>query len=75
MQSINRKKLLKELESVKKGLSAKDLIEQSTTFIFKNQKIVTYNDEIFAMTPTDVEIEGCVKADSLMQLLSKIKDD
>ena len=27
------------------------------------------------MTPTDVEIEGCVKADSLMQLLSKIKDD
>ena len=75
MQSINRKKLLKELESVKKGLASKDLIEQSTSFIFINKKIVTYNDEIFAMSPTELELEGVVSAEPLLKLLNKITDE
>ncbi len=75
MQTINRNQLLNELESVRKGLAKKDLIEQSNSFVFKDNKIVTFNDDIFAMTPTEVDIEGVIEAESLLKLLNKIKDD
>ncbi len=72
---INRKKLINELESVKKGISSKNLIEQSNSFIFTKNKIITYNDDVYAMTSTDVDIEGVIEAESLLKLLYKIKDE
>lgn len=73
--TVNRKKLIQDLESVKKGLATKDLIEQSTSFIFKDGKVLTYNDEIFAMTETELDIVGAIEADPLLKLLHKVKDD
>lgn len=74
MQTIDRKQLLHDLESVKKGLSSKDLIEQSTSFIFTDGKVVAFNDDIFAMKKIDLDIEGVVEADALLKLLHKAKD-
>ncbi len=67
--------LINALESVKSGLAGKEIIEQSTSFIFRNKNIIAYNDEICAMTKSPIDIEGAVEADPLLKLLNKIKDD
>jgi len=72
---IKRKELVNVLEQVKKGLAKRDLIEQSTAFIFTNKQVMTFNDEIFAMSNTDLDIEGVVEAEPLLKLLNKVKDE
>ncbi len=67
--------LLNELESVRKGLSGKEILEQSTSFVFQNNKVMAYNDEIAAIANSCLDIEGAVDADSLLKLLNKIKDE
>ena len=71
---ISRINLVNQLESVKQGLTAKETIQQSNCFVFKDGYIYTFNDEIFAACPTDLDIEGAVQADSLLKLLNKTKD-
>lgn len=73
---INKEELRKALEIVKPGLANKELIEQSTSFAFMNERVVTYNDEISISHPVDgLMIEGAVQAQELYQLLSKLKKD
>ncbi|MDZ4226537.1 MAG: hypothetical protein U1B79_00300 [Candidatus Pacearchaeota archaeon] len=73
---INRVEFCKALEIVKPGLANKELIEQSTSFAFIKDHVVTYNEEISVSHPvTGLEIEGAVKADELYQLLTKLKGD
>ena len=75
MQSIKKQAFVKSLESVKKGIANRELIEQSASFIFRKNKIIAYNDEIFAMTNSELELEGAIVAEPLLKLLNKIKDD
>jgi len=73
---INRLELLKALEMVKGGLANRETIEQSTSFAFMNDRIVTYNDEISISHPvTNLNITGAVKAEELYKLLGKLKED
>ena len=72
---INKADLLKALEAVKPGLSNKDFIEQSTSFIFHNEYIVSYNDMISVRCPFLTGIEGAVKANELYLLLSRCKKE
>jgi len=67
--------VLNALESVKKGLATKDMIEQTTSFIFSDSKVYAYNDEICAISDSPLDIEGVVDALPLLKLLSTIKDD
>lgn len=60
---------------MRKGLVAKETIEQSDCFVFNNGTITTFNDEIAAACSTNLYIEGAVKAQPLMDLLRKAKDD
>lgn len=75
LQTIDRKKLLKDIENVKKGLATKDLIEQSTSFIFTAGKAIAFNDEIFAIKDVDLDLTGVVEAESFLKLLNKVKDE
>jgi len=69
---IKRSELLEALELVKPGLAGKEMIEQSTSFAFMDDQVVTYNDEISVSHPVPgLGIEGAVKADALYQLLNK----
>jgi DNA polymerase III sliding clamp (beta) subunit (PCNA family) len=73
---INRQELLTALEKVKPGLANKEMIEQSTSFAFMDEKIVTYNDEISISHPVkNLNITGAVKAEELYKLLGKLKKD
>lgn len=68
--------LLKALTIVKPGLGTKELIEQSTAFAFKDDRVVTYNDEISISHPVeDLNITGAIKAEELYQFLSKVTTD
>jgi DNA polymerase III sliding clamp (beta) subunit (PCNA family) len=73
---MNRMTLLKILEKVKPGLSQNEIIEQSTSFAFMGDRVVTYNDEISISHPVnELNITGAVKAEELYQLLGKLKKD
>ncbi|OQC75329.1 MAG: DNA polymerase III subunit beta [Spirochaetes bacterium ADurb.Bin001] len=74
---VNKEELLGALERVKPGLSSKELIEQSTSFAFLGDRVVTYNDEISISHPvTGLEnMEGAVKAKALYELLARIKSE
>ena len=73
-QTIKRTELKEALETVKPGLASKEIIEQSTSFAFMGDKVVTYNDKISMSHPVKgLDITGAVKADEMYQLLSKLK--
>jgi len=72
---INVKNLIDALAKVKPGLSNKEIVEQSTHFIFDNDKVWTYNDRITVMQHFDSGLTGAVKADSFYKLLGKIPDE
>jgi len=73
---INKNELKNALEIVKPGLANKEIIDQSTSFAFMNDCIVTYNDEISVSHPVkDLNIQGAVKAEELYKFLSKIKTE
>lgn len=72
--NVKRSELLVALREVKPGLATSEMIEQSTSFVFKDGRVVTYNDEIAASYPFDLGFEGAVSARELMALLNKVKD-
>ena len=72
----NRPRLLDQLNQLKPGLAAKELIEQSTCFVFTGGRAYTYNAEIAVSIPTEIEnIEGAVPAKELISLLQKSDND
>ena len=72
---INREELLKQLESVLPGLSTREIIEQSSCFIFKDETVNTYNDEIACSQKSVLKIEGAVQALPFISLLRKLKEE
>ena len=72
---ITKDELINTLKAVRPGLAAKEIIEQSTNFIFKDNTVATYNDEIMITHPTDLDLEGAVQASHFFTLLNKVKDE
>jgi len=72
---INKKDLLKKLEAVKPGLSNKEIIEFADSFSFTNNTILTYNDFICVKCPTELDIQGTIKAEHFYKIINKVKSD
>jgi DNA polymerase III sliding clamp (beta) subunit (PCNA family) len=73
---MDRKELMQALEIVKPGLASKAVIDQSTSFAFIGNRIITYNDEISISHPVEgLAIDGAVRSEELYQLLSRITKD
>lgn len=73
---INRLELLDALEKVKPGLASKEIIEQSTSFAFMGDRVVTYNDEISVSHPVKgLNVTGAVEAKMLYGYLNKVKQE
>jgi DNA polymerase III sliding clamp (beta) subunit (PCNA family) len=73
--TINRKDLIDALTKVKPGLSQKELIEQSSHFIFEENRIWTYNDQITISQEFESHLIGAIKADEFYKLLNKLEDE
>jgi len=75
-QEIKTMDLINELESLQKGLSPKETIEQSDCFVFMDDgTVMTYNDNIAATGKTTLDLEGAVEAQPLLRLLNNTKDE
>ena len=72
---VEREKLLQDLESVLPGLSPKEIVEQSSCFIFQDGKVMTFNDEVACRRPTSLKLEGAVSAAPLVSILQKLTND
>jgi hypothetical protein len=72
---INREELLKQLQAVTPGLSPKELIEQSSCFVFKDNKVITYNDEIACIHDCCLAAEGAIMAKSFITILQKLSEE
>lgn len=73
---VSRAELLQQLESVSPGLSTRDLVEQSSCFIFKDGDVITYNDEISCRHGTTLKkLVGAVPATPLLSILRKLEED
>lgn len=71
---INREELIRQLEMTAPGLATREIIEQSTCYILKDKKIQTYNDEVGCSCPTELDFEGAIKGNLLLQFLRKCPD-
>jgi len=73
---LNKTNLQKALEIVQPGLATRELIEQSTSFVFMDGRVTTYNDEISISHPIpNLGIEGAIQSTELYQMLAKLKKD
>ncbi len=72
---INREEFLKQLESVLPGLSTREIIEQSSCFVFKDGRVTTFNDEIACSQKSLLNIEGAVQAMPLISILRKLQEE
>ena len=78
MAEVNREEMLKALSAVQPGLAIKELVAQSTSFVFVNGNVVTYNDEVSVRHPLKdmaATIEGAVLAEGMLGILNRIKKD
>lgn len=72
---VQTEQLLSKLNAVKPGLaSSKEDIEQSASFVFLGESVVSYNDEIGVSCPLKTDFKGAVKGEELIKLLSKTKE-
>lgn len=72
---INRQELIDALTKVKPGIADKEIIEQSSHFIFEEDRIWTYNDQIAISQEFKNGLSGAVKANEFYKLLNKLEDE
>lgn len=75
-KTVNREMLIAQLESVLPGLSAKDNLEQSSCFVFmEDKRVVTFNDEIACSQDCDIGMTGAIHSGALLEILRKLPED
>ena len=72
--TIKREDLINALTKVKPGIANKEIIEQSNHFIFEEDRIWTYNDQIAISQFFKSHLTGAVKADEFYKLFNKLND-
>lgn len=77
MPSVARMEFVNLLETVQPGLSTKDIFEQSSTFVFSNGWLITFNGEIHCRIRTQLppDFTGAVDAAPLLAALYKFGED
>lgn len=72
---IDREGLLRKLEQVSPGLAkVKETVEQSSCFVFNNNRISTFNDEVFCTAEFPLDFSGAVHGRTLLSLLNKLSE-
>ncbi len=72
---IKTKELIKILQVVRPGLAKKEIVEQSTHFIFGGQNIVTYNDRVCISHPLKSDFHCSVQAEDFYKIVSNIEEE
>jgi hypothetical protein len=72
---VNRRSLLRQLESCVPGLSDTNNVDNSGCFVVGNNKIVTYNDEIRCCQDTELPFTFVVPSRPILDTLRKLTED
>ena len=72
---MNKKEVVEILQAVKPALANKEVVEQTTSFIFANKRVFTFNDEVMISHPIALKIKGAVPAKEMFGLLSQVKTE
>lgn len=72
MPTVKRSELVGILASIKPALAKRDIIPQAQHFIFANDEVFAYNDELFISHPFQTGLSCSVKADEFYKILSKM---
>lgn len=71
---IQTSKFKAALDAVKPGLAVKEMIEQTSYFVFLNGNVYTYNDALCISHRIEgLDFEGAISSDELLKFLSKTK--
>lgn len=71
---VTREELLQQLEVVQPGLSPREIVEQSSCFVFKGGTVTTFNDEIACINKCCLPFTGAVQAGPLLAVLRKLAE-
>ena len=72
---INRIELLQKLQAVAPGLASRESIEQSSCFVFKGGRVITYNGEVACFQKSNLDLTGAVASGPLLALLDKLPEE
>lgn len=70
----DREELLRKYMAVAPGLAVKEAVEQSSCLIFRDGRVITFNDEIACSAECEMGFEGAVAAKPFIDLLSKLAE-
>lgn len=76
-KTINRELLLSALDFAKAGLAQREIIHQSTCFIFRNGLIQTYNEKTACRIPSPFgeDFEGAVPSGAFFEILGQLPEE
>lgn len=72
---VDRQKLIDILSKIKPGLAKKQIIEESTHFIFTGEDVLTYNDNICIIHPFKTDFKCSVIANEFYKIITNIEID
>lgn len=74
--TVDREEFLQKLQEVQPGLSKSEIVEQSSCFVFKDGKIITFNEQIacIAKSGLPAEAQGAVQHKKFIDMLRKFPD-
>ena len=76
MPMVNREEFLSQLEAVRPGIDLKGDVDQSSCFVFKGGKVITFSGEIACFHESCLkEVEGAINAAPLLEMLRQIKGE
>lgn len=75
LEKIDRKELLEVCKALVPGLATSEMIDQATHFVFFNDTIATYNDQICVIVPFYTGLECSVKAKYFHKLIDLVDSD
>jgi len=72
---VKTEDLRRALLAVKPGLAKREIVEQTTYFIFTGERVVTYNDRVCISYPFSTDFRCSVVAKELFDVLSDIEEE
>ncbi len=71
----DKKTMLKFMDLAKIGTASKELVEQSASYVFTGEHMITYNDEVSVKIPFKTDFSGSVNAEEFTAFFKKAPGD
>ena len=76
--TVDRIKLISRLEQVQPGIALREIVAQSSCYIFQNGRVKTFNEEVFCSCKVrgfPEDFQGAIQAKPMLEILRKLSED